>query len=791
MDLFNIIFCVAGTKSVAGVEVLKNVDKTLITPHESQVLTEMLDIFKTSAEFPSYSYLSGRYGTFERLCKSTTDMKHALTELYKQRQYSILINKVNEVCVSTTDPIELKEKLSVSLMSANVNKREMSGYVKMGGTYSIRKSKISGYQTGVKELEEITNGWQPGLVSSVCAWTSHGKSCRMDTKFRTMNGFILNRDVKLGDGLIDSEGGECYVTGVFPQGVRDLYRVWFDDGTFVDCDLEHLWETQNYKERDDKTFSVKTTKEIMKQGVWVYAHGSHRRNHSIKLVKPVNYPKKKLYIDPYLLGLYLADGSWKSSCSIGLKDEKSLNRIKSCVRDLGDKLSLGQHKENVDFYYIVRNIRKYNTPSNFTRMLRELGLENKHADDKFIPKVYLLSNVDDRMALLQGLCDGDGSVLLQERKGIPTNRIEYGTNSDQLAQDILELVRSLGGKAILYNKEKVNKRIVFSLPKGMCPVYSKQRMDRFGGVRKSLCKYIDKIEKIGREEVQCITVDSKDHLFVVNDFVLTHNSMYWDNAAYLNRKIGKFTAKLSLEIPKEMVYQQQLSRHSFDTKKPIFYEDVFKGRISPDDEKYFFGELEESYMAMPGGFMVLEEHDFSSFSYDGIYSTLQQVEETMGGLDWLTVDHVNLFQYIHPPDPRIRMTGDDYVKIFADIAKTYKNKSGSPIGVGLAVQANRDGWRRAVKNEGRYTMLALSEFREVERSSTYVSFIFADQHMMKVNEMKIHLQKNRIGRTQEDPSLTYVFPACSVVGESFNSSVSQENMDAVVEDFFGSAANVI
>jgi len=121
--------------------------------------------------------------------------------------------------------------------------------------------------------------------------------------------------------------------------------------------------------------------------------------------------------------------------------------------------------------------------------------------------------------------------------------------------------------------------------------------------------------------------------------------------------------------------------------------------------------------------------------------------------------------------------------MLTDVGKGYRTMNGAKIGTGFAVQVNRDGWKRAVRNEGKYTLLALSEFHEIERSSTYVVFVYSDSYMMQVNEMKVQMQKHRIGSVMQEPVVTYVYPECSVVGEAYSANtVKDNNFDDMMDD---------
>src|ERR1044071_10306138 len=73
-----------------------------------------------------------------------------------------------------------------------------------------------------------------------------------------------------------------------------------------------------------------------------------------------------------------------------------------------------------------------------------MSLSGTYSSTKFIPDLYLYNSADVRIALLQGLLDTDGGPVRQEGR---TCRIQYVTTSERLKDDVVFLVRSLGGVA--------------------------------------------------------------------------------------------------------------------------------------------------------------------------------------------------------------------------------------------------------------------------------------------------------------------------------------------------------
>ncbi|HKS40226.1 MAG TPA: PhoH family protein, partial [Blastocatellia bacterium] len=175
-----------------------------------------------------------------------------------------------------------------------------------------------------------------------------------------------------------------------------------------------------------------------------------------------------------------------------------------------------------------------------TQALRELNLSGTHSSTKFIPEAYLFNDAKMRIALLQGLLDTDGGPVTQEGR---TCRIQYVTTSERLKDDVIFLVRSLGGVAHWRRREAEGRKPGFAngrevpyrsdayvldirLPEHIKPFRLNRKAEiyeRFTGGRPM--RFIKNIEFIGNRETQCISVAADDSLYVTDDFILTHNTL--------------------------------------------------------------------------------------------------------------------------------------------------------------------------------------------------------------------------------------------------------------------------
>ncbi|HEX8096579.1 MAG TPA: PhoH family protein, partial [Pyrinomonadaceae bacterium] len=175
-----------------------------------------------------------------------------------------------------------------------------------------------------------------------------------------------------------------------------------------------------------------------------------------------------------------------------------------------------------------------------TQALRGLHLSGAYSSTKFIPENYLYNSAEVRHAVLQGLLDTDGGPVTQEGR---TCRIQYTTTSERLKNDMLFLVRSLGGVAYWRRRVAEGRKPGFAhgrevpyrhdafvmdirLPHGLDPFRLARKADVYresGGGRP--VRLIKNIEPVGVEETQCISVAARDALYVTDDFILTHNTL--------------------------------------------------------------------------------------------------------------------------------------------------------------------------------------------------------------------------------------------------------------------------
>ena len=377
-------------------------------------------------------------------------------------------------------------------------------------------------------LASIIKGVQPEPFRLLIHGTEGiGKAQPLDAKILTPDGFVPMGTLQVDSEVIGANGQPCHVIGVYPQGEKEVFKVTFRDGSTTRCCREHLWFTQTCSERDNGlNGAVRSLAEIQKHLIY-----GTRHNHQVPRVSPIHFRQQQeaLPLHPWLLGMYLGDGDCDVCVNITNCEEDMRMKIAKTL-PVGDATS-ERDPSRVGSGLRIRREQKNNDPSETKKALQSLGLIDCRSNEKFIPPQYLFASIEERLELLRGLLDSDGFVTTP-------GAIEYCTVSTQLAQDVVFLIRSLGGSAV--TKEKIPTftyrgekrqgqkayRIFASFPSEVIPVSSAKHLAKWKTAEWVIRHTIRSIEYVGIVPCQCIRVDAPDSLYVTDDFLVTHNSTF-------------------------------------------------------------------------------------------------------------------------------------------------------------------------------------------------------------------------------------------------------------------------
>jgi phosphate starvation-inducible PhoH-like protein len=305
-----------------------------------------------------------------------------------------------------------------------------------------------------------------------------GRAQPVDRRVLTPWGWRRIGELEVGDLVVGSNGEPTPVLGVFPQGRRDVHRVATQDGASTLACAEHLWFVRTLDDaKHGKAGRVLQTQEMVGN-----LRRHHQRRYELPLVsQPVHFEPQPVPMDPYALGLLLGDG---------------------CIT--------------------TRTTPSFTTTVPGSTLVRERRLAGSTSATKFVPLEYLLNSPAVRLGVLQGLLDTAGGPVDQAERSC---RVQYTTRSRQLHDDVVFLVRSLGGVA--YSHHRADAHILdIRLPEGIQPFRLMRKATKYrlyGGGRPM--RFIDSIEPAGEAETVCIQVAAADSLYVTDDFLVTHNTL--------------------------------------------------------------------------------------------------------------------------------------------------------------------------------------------------------------------------------------------------------------------------
>lgn len=342
-----------------------------------------------------------------------------------------------------------------------------------------------------------------------------GKALDLDTPVLTPSGWTKMRDLKVGSRIIGSDGKAHRVTHVWDHADKKAYELTFRDGSSVIACDEHLWATEYVRKGVIHHREITTAQ-------WVNER-KYRNYDFLPMVAPVQYgngKNKKLPIDPYLLGALLADGCLGTGRIQYTKSEESvINAVRDRAWLDGFEMREVTYSGSTARQWRFDHSGDTANKSIIKRRLKALGLDVKSCG-KFIPEQYKMASIEQRRTLLHGLFDGDGDV----RTGRGYAR--YNTSSEQMANDVLQLLWSLGLSATKQRQvhSRGNYWSVNLLDGSWDPFLASKYKGKTTGSVRPMRRSLTDAKFLGSRPMRCIAVDAPDKLYVVKDFIVTHNS---------------------------------------------------------------------------------------------------------------------------------------------------------------------------------------------------------------------------------------------------------------------------
>ena len=485
-----------------------------------------------------------------------------------------------------------------------------------------------GVPTGFEDLDAVTNGLHPGQMIIIAARPGIGKALAIDTPLPTPDGWTTMGDVTVGDRLLGADGRPVTVvaaTDVMHE--RPCYEVEFSDGSVIVADGSHQWLTETRSSRrsaqqaatgynryrNQRTFpAVRTTEEIA--ATLRCSTADRRLNHSVVNCRPLDLAERDLLLPPYVLGVWLGDGTSDSASftsadpeiamyveadgllaprlgadlryGLRLPDEEPVSarrcvvcdqefvprtsQVRTCGRSCGGRARFVSVPVPAPTCGdcggpscgLVRCQACRDRHGTVQARLRTLGV----LGDKHVPTAYLRGSSAQRRALLAGLLDTDGTVN-------PTGSVQFTGTNERLVRDVYELVVSLGYRCSVSTKPVRGRSqrtstaytITFTTADDVFRLHRKQLVHkqrrRTTGSARTGSRYVVDVLRVSSVPVRCVEVDNADHLYLAGrSMIPTHNStLGLDFARSCSVRHGLTSAIFSLEMSRTEITMRLLS----------------------------------------------------------------------------------------------------------------------------------------------------------------------------------------------------------------------------------------
>lgn len=610
----------------------------------------------------------------------------------------------------------------------------------------------TGIYTGIRAIDTVTAGYQPGELIIVCGYTGTGKAAPLHTKIFTPDGWTTMGEVSVGDRVLGADGQPQKVVAVHERGEQETYRVRFSDGSSTEVAGDHLWSVQDNNDRHGRTLTgsrVFSTEELKKRL-------PHNR-YFVPLVGPVEFESPLARpIHPYVLGVLLGDAHINSKGQVWLTsfDEQIVDEVTALLPPTDD--FRGTSRKGT---YILTGRFKV-----LPGWLREMGVAGCRSWEKFVPPEYLFASREDRLSLLQGLMDTDGSSGLD---------VEFGTTSSALRDAVVFLVQSLGGTATIgtrpaREKARQSYRVRVKLPKPLNPFRLRRKVDKVPEAtgRRAPFRRIRSIEPLGRQLVRCITVSNDDGLYVTDDFLVTHNSQFCAQTAWQAAVVqGKNVFLATTETIRPTVRRRIIARHSrlpqFEVPGGFNTKHIKEATLSVSDQEKL-REVTDDLRLNPayGKLYIAQVPRGATLAF--LEGRLAR-QQASWNIDLVIMDYLALLKPDRKRDSKVNEMSDLLIEA-KQIAATFDNGRGIPFVSPWAMQQNAF---RDARQKGEYTLASLSDTSEAEKSADQImSFLQLDAP----NEVKVQFLKNRDGEKPQPFTLEADF-RCAFLGEKRTANV--------------------
>ena len=343
----------------------------------------------------------------------------------------------------------------------------------------------------------------------------------------TPEGFKKMEYIHVGDYVATAKGTYTKVLEEYEQGYKDVYLITLDDGRTVTCGADHLWYVINAS--DKLKPEVIKTHDMLTRGLFRTYNGYNHYRFYLPEIQAVPYAEQNLPIHPYILGALLGDGTMNKrgkSIKISTADKEIVDEFQRLLGEdyeLKRDFSCYNYRINYKRRFDKEICSKYsNGQFGVNPLSREISLldMNLSCQDKYIPDMYKYSSIEQRMELVKGLMDTDGTVSKD-------GSCMFANVSKKLVDDLALVLRSLGVRCEIGTYKKDNCKLlyrlyirtdkpIFKLPRKLSRMKNKKINSKVAIIDIKLLPY--------QEKSKCILVEDEDHVYLTKDYIPTHNS---------------------------------------------------------------------------------------------------------------------------------------------------------------------------------------------------------------------------------------------------------------------------
>lgn len=511
---------------------------------------------------------------------SAANIMHYVERVKEKSTLRWLISSARETVAKAmapgADASELISEVQKRVFDVAVTKREKGAEVQdinkvlLDSMQLIENVETQRISSGFASIDDITKGFFRGDFVLLGARPGMGKAQPLSAQVLLADGgYKCMGDLCVGDRLASVDGDESVVTGIFPQGIREIYTVELSDGRQLEADAEHLWDTESSRYAGCRQVTTLELRDLIRKVRYIRRVRLAQHSGKFGSVSSIG-------IDPWLLGFLLADGCLTKQ---GVHFSNPEPYIHDRVQQASGLLLHKVQNDRCDY----RIFNGKNKPHPLRRALTLLGVMGAGASEKFVPEIVFQAKKEIRKEVFAGLMEGDGWI---EKKG----SIRFGSSSKRLVYDVMRLVWSLSGSAshckakkTLYNYRGQKKdgllayQTTISMD-GLASIFRSPRLlKNLRNRRKPTSPVVTSVEYTRNDAAQCISVSHPSAQYITDGYCVTHNTAI---AAQIAQHIAQKEPVLirSLEMP-----NRQLGLRYLSSATGLNLRRLRSGHVGPSD----------------------------------------------------------------------------------------------------------------------------------------------------------------------------------------------------------------